>query len=72
MTHEIGHALGFYHEQSRWDRDNFVQINYQYIQAGDQSNFVKTQKWEMSPFTTPYDYGTATQRWARFDPWQGI
>jgi len=39
--HEIGHAVGLWHEQSRADRDGFVTINWGNIQAGMSSQFDK-------------------------------
>lgn len=38
-THEIMHALGFWHEQSRSDRDNYVQILWQNIVEDQKHNF---------------------------------
>ena len=40
-VHEIGHAMGYWHEQSRCNRDAYVQVNYSQIQAGLAYNFDK-------------------------------
>jgi hypothetical protein len=37
--HEIGHALGLFHEQSRADRNSFVRVNSANIRAGQGHNF---------------------------------
>ncbi|XP_034018771.1 low choriolytic enzyme-like [Thalassophryne amazonica] len=55
VQHELLHALGFYHEQNRSDRDNYVQIHYENIPEYYLNNF---QKMDTNNLYTPYDYGS--------------
>ncbi|NXP76367.1 MEP1A protein, partial [Ramphastos sulfuratus] len=56
VEHEILHALGFYHEQSRMDRDDYVTIWWDEIIAGGEHNFVKYDDSLITDLNTPYDY----------------
>uniref|UniRef100_A0A8C1FRG2 Metalloendopeptidase n=1 Tax=Cyprinus carpio carpio TaxID=630221 RepID=A0A8C1FRG2_CYPCA len=53
--HELLHALGFYHEQTRSDRDQYVRINWKNISPNMAYNF---QKQNTNNQNTPYDYGS--------------
>lgn len=55
-VHELGHALGFFHEHARWDRDDYVTIHYEHIKPGRQGDYdwVPRTNWMVS--STKYDY----------------
>ncbi|NP_001122199.1 meprin A subunit alpha precursor [Danio rerio] len=56
VEHELLHALGFYHEQSRSDRDDYVKIWWDQIIEGKEHNFNKYEDDFITDLNTPYDY----------------
>ena len=58
IQHETMHALGFYHEQARPDRDDFVTIIWDNIPDSWKHNFKKASNTEVDTRGTPYDYGS--------------
>ncbi|CAF4175183.1 unnamed protein product [Adineta steineri] len=50
--------MGFFHEQSRPDRDNYVKVIYDTIIPGLEHNFDKYNDSEVDTLNTPYDYGS--------------
>ena len=49
------HVIGFYHEQSRYDRDEHVKINFENIPDDKEINFQKEGKLNLTTSGTPYD-----------------
>uniref|UniRef100_A0A0K0EIV3 Zinc metalloproteinase n=1 Tax=Strongyloides stercoralis TaxID=6248 RepID=A0A0K0EIV3_STRER len=58
IQHETGHALGLFHEQSRPDRDSFININISNAITGTEDNFLKDSTNLSITFDIPYDYGS--------------
>eukprot|EP00189_Rhodosorus_marinus_P006304 CAMPEP_0113970322 /NCGR_PEP_ID=MMETSP0011_2-20120614/11065_1 /TAXON_ID=101924 /ORGANISM="Rhodosorus marinus" /LENGTH=156 /DNA_ID=CAMNT_0000984591 /DNA_START=48 /DNA_END=515 /DNA_ORIENTATION=- /assembly_acc=CAM_ASM_000156 len=56
--HEIGHAIGLFHEQMRPDRDRFVRVLSQNIQSGKGHNFDKESWHNVDNQGLYYDYAS--------------
>uniref|UniRef100_A0A674P632 Metalloendopeptidase n=1 Tax=Takifugu rubripes TaxID=31033 RepID=A0A674P632_TAKRU len=55
VQHELLHALGFNHEQTRSDRDNHIRVLLNNVQSGMEHNFRKIATLNQG---TPYDYNS--------------
>ncbi|CAF4621965.1 unnamed protein product [Rotaria sp. Silwood1] len=58
IQHELLHVLGFFHEQSRPDRDEYVSIQWENIINGTEFNFQKYTWEDIDTLMIPYDYGS--------------
>lgn len=61
LIHELGHTLGFWHEQSRTDRDNYVRIEWDRISNNACGGFPCHANFFVELFSQnfgPYDFGS--------------
>ncbi|XP_054826800.1 meprin A subunit alpha-like [Eublepharis macularius] len=56
VTHELLHALGFYHEQARTDRDDYVKIWWNRIVPDHKKDFKRKSNRFVTDLNTQYDY----------------
>jgi hypothetical protein len=57
IVHELGHAIGFIHEHSRPDRNNYVTIMSQNVDPGKlKRNFHRYPSEVINSYDVPYDY----------------
>lgn len=58
VMHEFIHAVGFFHAHSATERDEYVDIVWEKIQAGTENNFVRYEESVISSYGVEYDYGS--------------
>ncbi|CAG0895809.1 unnamed protein product [Darwinula stevensoni] len=58
ILHELMHAVGFFHEHTRFDRDDYVIIHWENIVPGYEYAFDIVTLAESQEFGVPYDFGS--------------
>ncbi|KJH41975.1 astacin [Dictyocaulus viviparus] len=56
-AHELAHAMGFFHMQSRYDRDDFITLKMQNFKGDWASQFTKQSSQTNYNYGLTYDYG---------------
>ncbi|CAJ0958718.1 unnamed protein product, partial [Mesorhabditis belari] len=57
-SHEVAHALGLFHEQSRYDRDKFIHVLANRVPKGLYYNFGKVGISSLKTYGIPYEIGS--------------
>ncbi|GMT33873.1 hypothetical protein PFISCL1PPCAC_25171 [Pristionchus fissidentatus] len=58
ICHELSHTFGFFHVQSRFDRDRYVDIDFNNILSGDKHNFDLEPADKTTLRDIPYEFGS--------------
>ncbi|KAG8302630.1 hypothetical protein J6590_028548 [Homalodisca vitripennis] len=73
IQHEFLHALGFWHEHARPDRDRYVTVVWDNVRPGRKSNFKKKSSNETFDLGLPYDYASVMHyRYTAFSKERGM
>ncbi|XP_008559195.1 tolloid-like protein 1 [Microplitis demolitor] len=56
ILHELGHAIGFYHEHTRYDRDQYIHVFLDNVRKENKDKFNKMPEEFTSTLGQPYNY----------------
>ncbi|XP_016952794.1 zinc metalloproteinase nas-1-like [Drosophila biarmipes] len=60
VLHELMHAVGFYHEHNRYERDSYVRVVYANIAPFAKPNFWRYHNSSLQGFGVDYDFASVT------------
>ncbi|KAB0794743.1 hypothetical protein PPYR_11582 [Photinus pyralis] len=72
IIHELMHVIGFAHEQSRFDRDKFINISYENVHPNMTSQFDMSPKQDFTDLDEPYDFGSIMHYSSYAFTWNGL